>query len=140
MLGAGAGDEDPLPPDGQNPHTIPIIIDDFGIWHVNNDGQAHDNPLQNPQDNAAPMIITPPQSPIMPDANPAANPEDMHHNENIVAYSVSITETGVDDINGNVAIEHSDVVVDSVAPPVDPLVDVQNWLIIWLHLLILCSL
>ena len=38
MLGAGPGDEDPLPPDGADPHPVPIIIGAFDIWHAENKG------------------------------------------------------------------------------------------------------
>lgn len=64
MLGAGAGDEDPLPPDGANPHPVPIIIDDFAMW------QEDDAPAMAPampppanQNNEEPFLVTPPQSP-----------------------------------------------------------------------------
>ena len=57
---AGAGDEDPLPPDGANPHPVPIIIDDFAMW------QEDDAPAMAPpanQNNEEPVLVTPPQSP-----------------------------------------------------------------------------
>jgi hypothetical protein len=31
MLGAGPSDEDPLPPNGGNPHPLPIVFDDFDV-------------------------------------------------------------------------------------------------------------
>ena len=75
MLGVQAGDEDPLPPDGQNPHPIPIIIDDFAAWHAENEGppapvnSGPATPL-NPEE---PVILTPPQSPIQPDVAQVEN-------------------------------------------------------------------
>ena len=40
MLGSGPGDEDPLPPDGQDPHPVPMIVDDFHIWHADHEGEG----------------------------------------------------------------------------------------------------
>jgi hypothetical protein len=39
MLGAAAGDEDPLPPNGANPHPLPQL--DQGFWH--DDHMMHDS-------------------------------------------------------------------------------------------------
>ena len=77
MLGAVAGDEDPLPPDGANPHPLPIVVDDFAMWHADHEGIInHNNNVAPPPDNVAPAqghaapaaaeepnLDTPPQSP-----------------------------------------------------------------------------
>jgi hypothetical protein len=42
MLGPVAGDEDPLPPDGANPHPLPIVHDDF--WH--GDHMVHNEDME----------------------------------------------------------------------------------------------
>jgi hypothetical protein len=34
MIGAGPSDEDPLPPNCGNPHKLPMVFDDFDIWHA----------------------------------------------------------------------------------------------------------
>ena len=71
MLGVLAGDEDPLPPNGGNPHPVPMVIDDFHMWHATHEGE----PMAAEADaalNAAnaqphveePVLRTPPQSPI----------------------------------------------------------------------------
>jgi hypothetical protein len=39
MLGVAAGDEDPLPPNGANPHPLPQL--DQGFWH--DDHMMHDS-------------------------------------------------------------------------------------------------
>jgi hypothetical protein len=50
MLGPVAGDEDPLPPDGANPHPLPIVHDDF--WH--GDHMVHNDDMDlNEQANQA---------------------------------------------------------------------------------------
>jgi hypothetical protein len=82
MIGVVGGDEDPLPPDGQNPHPIPVIIDDFAAWHGHFEGphqaQAQDFGDINVQFDAVPqaapaapvmmeepVVHTPPQSPTL---------------------------------------------------------------------------
>jgi hypothetical protein len=65
MLGAAAGDEDPLPPNGANPHPLPQV--DQGFWHddhmMQEDEGNMDEGIAAPgMDNAAP-----------PHAAPAAN-------------------------------------------------------------------
>jgi hypothetical protein len=50
MLGPVAGDEDPLPPDGANPHPLPLVHDDF--WH--GDHMVHNDDMDmNEQANQA---------------------------------------------------------------------------------------
>ncbi|KAM0910337.1 hypothetical protein ACQ4PT_014230 [Festuca glaucescens] len=84
MIGAGGGDEDPLPPDGQNPHPILVIIDDFAAWHEHNEGppQAHAQNFGEPGDATLESLQDPihvpeelpelqPDSPLVaPDADP----------------------------------------------------------------------
>ena len=72
MLGAGPGDEDILPPEGENPHPVPIVVDDFHFWHADHDGEmqhggTQDEAVANANDNeniVEPVIVTPPQSPV----------------------------------------------------------------------------
>ena len=54
LLGGIAGDEDPLPPDGANPHPMPLVH--AGFWHDANHGQPMEVAEQvgNIQQNAAP--------------------------------------------------------------------------------------
>jgi hypothetical protein len=74
MLGAGPGDEDPLPPNGGSPHPLPIVFDDFDVWHAQNEGAP-----------AAPGNVAPAEpadgdpAPMTPDNSP------VHHMENVAA-------------------------------------------------------
>ncbi|CAM0912751.1 unnamed protein product [Alopecurus aequalis] len=64
MLGVQASNEDPLPPDGQNPHPIPIVVDDFAMWHADNEGPPPQPPVAPaPQNNDDPMIQAPAPKP-----------------------------------------------------------------------------
>ncbi|KAM0930643.1 hypothetical protein ACQ4PT_000838 [Festuca glaucescens] len=67
MIGASGGDEDPLPPDGQNPHPIPVIIDDFAAWHEHNEGppQAHAQNFGDVNVQFAPAPHAAPAAPVM---------------------------------------------------------------------------
>jgi hypothetical protein len=86
LIGGLGGDEDPLPPDGGNPHPLPNIP--FGgIWddlvHENNDMQDNVAPNQGniaPGGNAAPaadgepMVHTPPQASVQSNHNQDIEP------------------------------------------------------------------
>jgi hypothetical protein len=122
MIGAGPGDEDPLLPDGGNPHPQPLVFDDFDIWHAQNEGNFPAAPAQpapaniNPDE---PVLMTPENS---PGHNNAANVEDAvmyddaaipdfdvappaeHAAENIVAAHVHPPTAAVAD---NVPVENS---------------------------------
>jgi hypothetical protein len=71
MIGVGPSDEDPLPPDGGNPHPQPLVFDDFDIWHAQNEGNHPATPAQptptniNPEE---PILMTPQNSPGHNDA------------------------------------------------------------------------
>ena len=41
MLGVGPGNEDPLSPNGGNPHPVPIIVDGFDFWHAEHEGEMN---------------------------------------------------------------------------------------------------
>jgi hypothetical protein len=113
MLGGHAGDEDPLPPNGANPHPMPLVH--VGFWHdLNMDQQmdemadqgdnfqeqlAHDN-VAAPVDNApAPDInINPATQPIQPEnfipiAKPEQEPDTITQLTNLIS---KIMDTDVD--------------------------------------------
>jgi hypothetical protein len=75
MLGAGPGDEDPLLPNGANPHPLPLVFDDFDLWHAQNDN-IHAAPVDDvPVEPAAgdPVLMTPGNSPVHGAHEPAAD-------------------------------------------------------------------
>jgi hypothetical protein len=69
LLGANGGDDDPLPPDGGNPHPLPNLP--FGgIWDDANfvhDAPPADQHVQAPD---IPMVNTPPQATPAADIQP----------------------------------------------------------------------
>ncbi|KAM0825907.1 hypothetical protein ACQ4PT_069216 [Festuca glaucescens] len=107
MIGAAGGDEDPLPPDGQNPHPTPIIIDEFAAWHAHNEGP----PMAHAQ-NAAEANV--PHAPV-PHAAPAAPVE----NEEPVVHTPA--QSPAHHAEANVAVVAGDVAVDDdfIMEPVD---------------------
>ncbi|KAM0826097.1 hypothetical protein ACQ4PT_069109 [Festuca glaucescens] len=75
MLGGGAGDEDPLPPNGGNPHPV-MIFEQGGFWHdqaMHNDDemeQGQEDPIppnQAAPANAAPAAPMEPMDPVTPE-------------------------------------------------------------------------
>ncbi|KAM0825908.1 hypothetical protein ACQ4PT_069217 [Festuca glaucescens] len=107
MIRAAGGDEDPLPPDGQNPHPTPIIIDDFAAWHAHNEGP----PMAHAQ-NAAEANV--PHAPA-PHAAPAAPVE----NEEPVVHTPA--QSPAHHAKANVALVAGDAAVDEdfIMEPVD---------------------
>jgi hypothetical protein len=80
MIGAGPGDEDPLPPDGGNPHPQPLVFDDFDIWHAQNEGNNPAAPAQ-----PAPANINPDEPVLMTPENSHVHNNDVNV-EDVVMY------------------------------------------------------
>jgi hypothetical protein len=78
MLGVGPGDEDPLPPNGGNPHPLPIVFDDFDVWHAQNEGvpAAPGNVAPAEPADGDPVLMTPDNSPVHHMENAAAMDEE----------------------------------------------------------------
>jgi hypothetical protein len=75
MIGAGPGDEDHLLPNGANPHPLPLVFDDFDIWHAQNDNIPAAPIGDVPAEPAAGehVLMTPGNSPIHGAHEPAAD-------------------------------------------------------------------
>jgi hypothetical protein len=76
MIGAGPGDEDHLLPNGANPHPLPLVFDDFDLWHAQNDNIPAVSIDDAPAEPAAgePILMTLGNNPVHGAHDPAADP------------------------------------------------------------------
>ncbi|KAM0858559.1 hypothetical protein ACQ4PT_047754 [Festuca glaucescens] len=112
MLGGGAGDEDPLPPNGGNPHHV-MIYGQGGFWHdqaMHNDDemeQGHDDPVfpnQAAPANAAPAAPMEQMDPITPEVFDTSVVQETAHDiphHDAARDPLQILRNLITSINGN---------------------------------------